>query len=190
MQTYAEYAPTSFDAKGLALPDQGAWLVVIGRNRDSNHLDESNFDTALQALGGESDDVEVHRFGHWACGWLEVIIVRPDTTASAVAARLEERLESYLVLNEDDWSSREQDAYNEAWTDWGASEFRSELVKRLDLDEATEDRLDAADVGRLQEFFESLVSSGDYAENGAPVIRRAMHSVTIDDVTEFLDSLS
>ena len=189
MQTYGEYAPTSFDTKGLALDDQQNWLVVIGRNRDSDHLAQSNFDCALKALGGESDDVEVHRFGHWACGWLEIIIVRPDTDAANEATEIESCLADYPLLDENDLSKREYEAYNEEWESWGAREFRSELVRKLDLDEATEERLDDAGQGELQEFFESLVPSGCYMEDGSPVIRRAMHDVTIDNVIDFLDSL-
>jgi hypothetical protein len=115
MQTYREYAPTSFDAKGLLLPDQQDWLVVIGRNRDSGHLDNSNFDSALASMGGESDDVEVHSFNHWACGWLEIIIVRPDTDASRTAEEIRKRLENYPVLNEHDYSKRQYEAAAEYW---------------------------------------------------------------------------
>jgi len=85
MQTYSEYAPTSFDHKGLLLPDRQDWLVLIGRNRDSECLVNSNFDCALAQLGGESDHVEVHNFGHWACGWLEIIIVKPDRPEAKIA---------------------------------------------------------------------------------------------------------
>jgi len=65
MQTYSQYAPTGFDRSRAFLSDRQAWLVVpVSRNRDSNTLAESNFDAALEMLGGESDTVEVHRFGH------------------------------------------------------------------------------------------------------------------------------
>jgi hypothetical protein len=115
MQTYREYSPTSFDTKGLLLPDQQDWFVVIGRNRDSGHLDNSNFDSALASMGGESDDVEIHNFGHWACGWLEIIIVRPNTDASRTAEEIRERLENYPVLDEHDYCEREYEAAAEYW---------------------------------------------------------------------------
>ena len=70
MQIYANYAPTGFDSAGAFLPDRQDWFVVpVGRNRDSGPASESNFKAALEMLGGESDDVEVCNFGHWACGW-------------------------------------------------------------------------------------------------------------------------
>jgi hypothetical protein len=190
MQTYGQYSPTSFDAKGLNLPDKQDWLVVIGRNRDSDCLANSNFDCAFTSLGGESDDCEVHSFDHWACGWLEIIIVRPDTDCARTAEEIESSLANYPVLDEDDFSQRENDAYDEAWNSWGAREFRQSLVKALDLDEDTEDLLDDADTGRLQEFFESLNSCGDYHEDGAPCIDRSVRNATLEDVTEFLVGLN
>jgi hypothetical protein len=106
LQTYREYQPTQFDRKGLGLPDQGDWIVVpVGRNRDSDALGESNFRVAVQTLGGESETVEVHRFGHWACGWFEILIAHPDRRADVEA--IAKRLDNYPILNEDDFSALE-----------------------------------------------------------------------------------
>src|SRR5262245_4928699 len=78
LQKYADYRPTGFDRRGLNLPDQQQWLLApCSRNRDSSLLEQSNFDVCLKALGGESETVEVHRFGHWGCGWFELILVAP-----------------------------------------------------------------------------------------------------------------
>lgn len=69
MQKYKDYSPTGFDSRGLNadLYDIGEWFVApIGRNRDSDLLAESNWDEAFRLLGGESEQVQVHRFGHWA----------------------------------------------------------------------------------------------------------------------------
>ena len=49
--------------------------VVVCQNRDSDCLTRSNFRMALKRLGGESDSVVFHRFGHWACGWWEALCV-------------------------------------------------------------------------------------------------------------------
>ena len=187
MQRYADYAPTQFDAKGLLLPDKQDWIVLMGRNRDSSHLDLSNFDQALEALGGEGDDVQVHRFGHWACGWIENIIYRPGSDAALLAEKIRERLAGYPVLNEQDFCEREWNAYTEAWTSWGARSFINDLVKKLELDEATEEALDALEKEHcLQLFFEKLVPSGDFNDEGSPAVSRAIANATIDDVTEFL----
>lgn len=82
MQTYAEFRPTAFDRRGAFLDDdRRAWYVLpVTRTRDSGTFDQSNFETALRILGGESETCEVHRFGHWGPGWFEIILVHPERT--------------------------------------------------------------------------------------------------------------
>lgn len=188
MQTYGEYRPAESDAKGLALDDQQAWLVVpVGRNRDSGPFGESNFETALTMLGGESETVEVHRFRHWGCGWLEIIIVAPDSPAAAIAEEIEASLEGYPVLDDDDFSTREHGAYLECWQSWGAREFRRELVKKFDLDDDQDAALDAADDDKLLEFFESLIPSGEFhGGERNPRIRGAIEACTRADLDKLL----
>ena len=117
MQRYKDYAPTAFDSKGSFLLDQGDWIVVpVGQNRDSECLDQSNFATALALLGGESETVEVHRFGHWACGWVEIIIVDNTVPSNVIAVQgITDRLYNYPVLDDDDYSEREGAKIHEVW---------------------------------------------------------------------------
>jgi hypothetical protein len=126
MQAYKDFAPTGFDAKGLGLPDRQDWLrAPVSRTRDSGALDESNFETVLADLGGESDTVEVHRFGHWGPGWFEIILCHPS-----MADRLEEwsrALENYPVADESDLSRREWEEAEEGWDNYG----RSDLIRAL-----------------------------------------------------------
>jgi hypothetical protein len=88
MEPYSEHQPTGFDRAGAFLPDRQDWLVApVSRTRDSGPIDESNFQCFLDALGDESESVEVHRFGHWGPGWYEIIIIDPkaeDIVASRV----------------------------------------------------------------------------------------------------------
>lgn len=114
ISTYKDFAPTAFDPRGAFLPDRQDWLVVpISRTRDSGPLADSNVDAALEILGGESDTVELHRFGHWGPGWFEMIIVHPDRYRDVedIAAKLE----NYPVLNEDDYAEREWEQVCESW---------------------------------------------------------------------------
>lgn len=118
MDTYARYRPTTHDTAGLALPDRQHWLVApVTRNRDDGEpLTESNWATFLTRLGGEGNTVEVHRFGHWACGWLEIILVDPaDTERVKLAGDMANALSDYPVLDENDWSEREDAACALAW---------------------------------------------------------------------------
>ncbi|WP_372395277.1 hypothetical protein ABMY26_06620 (plasmid) [Azospirillum sp. HJ39] len=191
MQTYSDWRPTPVDRAGIDLDDQHDWLVLpTGQNRDSDHTTRSNFQQALKMLGGEGDHVEVHRFGHWSCGWLEVIIVQPDTEEAKKAEEIEKRLANYPLLNEDDISVRESNAYNEAWEEWGARDFIAELVRKFDLSDDEEELLDDnEDNEALQKFFEELNPRGDYQEDGGPIIRRSIEKAKEDDVQDFLDKL-
>lgn len=130
MIEYREFQPTAFDAKGLALDDQKYWLVhPCSRTRDSGILDESNFHAALTDLGGESETVEVHRFGHWANGWFEIIVIDPsDPAAVKKAEGHEAALDNYPLLDESDYSAREWNEVQDYWEHMSISE-RVDLCK-------------------------------------------------------------
>jgi hypothetical protein len=97
--------------------DYSEYISIIGRNRDSDILTNSNFDCALDILGGESEDngVLVGRFGHWACGWYELILVHQDSPHEILerARILLNDLDDYPVVDEDHWSQAEWDAGTE-----------------------------------------------------------------------------
>ena len=134
MQRYKEYSPTAVDTPGLLGDHHNIseyWVVPTGRNRDSGILEESNFEAALEILGGESENVQVHSFGHWACGWLEIILVAPDTPEAEKAHEIESSLENYPVLDEMDYSEREYEAMQEYWTDLSIAE-RVDLCQKYD----------------------------------------------------------
>jgi len=101
MQTYKDYRPTKFDTAGLNADenDISDFLVVLGRNRDSSILEETNFEAALEMLGGESETVQIHRFGHWACGWFELLLIAPSLEAQGL--EIERKIDSYPLLAED-----------------------------------------------------------------------------------------
>jgi hypothetical protein len=87
------------------------YYVVYSRNRDSNVLEQSNFEAALKLLGGECEDkVIIIRSGHWGCGWLELLLVHKDDSHVAIAENIHEQLESYPVLNDIDYSDRVYEA--------------------------------------------------------------------------------
>ena len=137
LQRYQEYQPTEFDLKGKDLEDHQDWLVSpIQLNRDSNLLDQSNFTSFAQALKDiepEGDHWQIHRFGHWAVGWFEILILNPtdiyggDALVLSKALEMMESLETYLgPLDEEHHSSLEHKAFME-WIDYGISEVRSKL---------------------------------------------------------------
>jgi hypothetical protein len=126
MRTFAKrHAPSAFDGPSNYVSwDREAeeeiaewWVLPCGRNRDSDCGTESNFAVALRMLGGEGENVQIHRFGHWACGWYELIVVRPDTEQAKIAHEIEESLDGYPILDDDDFSEREREAADQTWRD-------------------------------------------------------------------------
>jgi len=82
--------------------------VFLGRTRDSDILEESNFHVGLARLGGESESIRVVRERHWACGWLEWIkISANDPEAINKAREMIDDLNDYPCLCEFDYSERE-----------------------------------------------------------------------------------
>ncbi len=85
------------------------WVQGLSRSRDSGLMPESNFSALLESLGGEKKGkVEVCRFGHWACGWVESIQVH--TSAKKELKILMDSLnalEDYPLLDESDYYERE-----------------------------------------------------------------------------------
>lgn len=126
MKKYKEFRPTQFDAKGLNAEKFGIgeYLVVpVSHTRDSGPLDESNFAVSVDMLGGESEDVQVHRFRHWGPGWFEIILVNLEARDKvAVAEGIEANLADYPVLDEEDFSRREWEAIQAYWDSLGMSE--------------------------------------------------------------------
>lgn len=130
MITYREFKPTGFDSH-IQIEDREDWIVApIQRNRDtSSALSLSNWKSMIESLGGESDSVEIHRFGHWACGWFEIVLVSPDR--SDEISELKNSLDSYPILDEDDYYREESELAYESFKSYG----EEELIDLLGFDE-------------------------------------------------------
>lgn len=113
--------------------DRSEYFVVLGQHRESNTIDRSNFQCALDALGGESDTVFVLRDSHFLVGWVETIYIHPsDTVACDTADRLLARLENYPILDEMHHSDLEWTETSEYWQRMSVRE-RMEWLQRADL---------------------------------------------------------
>lgn len=91
------------------------WYGILGRSRDSGIIQLSNFEVGIKLLGGESDDVRIERYGHWACGWIEGVYVRPGSRAESIARQIDADLVNYPILDEEDYSRREYEAAADYW---------------------------------------------------------------------------
>lgn len=103
---------------------EGYFVAPVSRNRDSDILTESNFDQQWEALRAHLADVpnadesspQIVREGHFLCGWIEWIAIHESNeSALRVADNLAARLERYPVLNEEDWSAREEEEAQRVW---------------------------------------------------------------------------
>lgn len=102
-------------------------VLPVALARDSQPIDESNFDAAQRILDDAGAVYEVHRFGHWGVGWYEAILVAPDAASLAAAGEIVRALESYPLLDEGDASYREFKDQIRAWRDWGARDYVDDL---------------------------------------------------------------
>lgn len=129
-ELYKDFQPSAWDtssnfvAWGVINYLRDWYVCLTGRNRDSDLLSESNFETALTILGGESETVEIHRFGHWACGWYELILVHPDLKDEV--DKIEKQLDNYPLLDEEGYSDKSFTAACDLWVE-------SDLEDRLHL---------------------------------------------------------
>ena len=192
LQRYQEYQPTSLDSSdnylGDNLEDHQDWYVSnIGLNRDSNLLDQSNFTSFAQALKDiepEGDHWQIHRFGHWAVGWYEILILNPidiyggDALVLSKALEMMESLKTYLgPLDEEHHSSLEHEAFME-WIDDGIFEIRFKLEDDTLLEPFESQITDSEIVDCLNEI------EWTYDDHGSPYIDIE------DNWTEIKDELS
>ena len=140
---YSEFRPTAADCH-YYLEDREDWVVApVSRNRDSGALENSNFEVALDRLlgadsGGEA--VEKHRFGHWGHGWFEIVLVHPSLAGQV--EKIEEALENYGILDEEDLGRRQIEEEDEGWRLWGHRDVVAALAEAFEVSESTRAWLD------------------------------------------------
>lgn len=110
-ERFADTRPTAFDRRHGSFADaepHAQWFVVLGQNRDSNALDKSNFECATDTLKACGEDAyTIHRFGHWGCGWYEVLIVNNENEKACMEAdNLLCALSDYPCLDDEHYSAK------------------------------------------------------------------------------------
>jgi len=103
---YRDYQPTGFD-KHIKIEGREGWEVLsfISKNRDSKPLEITNFEYTQNALEGvqeEGENWEILEFGHWACGWYQIIITNPESKEiTGKVEEIEEMYRNHIVLDEE-----------------------------------------------------------------------------------------
>lgn len=110
--------------------DNPDWFVVATKTRDANILTLANWDAFLQALDGT--DYEIESSSHWACGWIEYLIVKPDSEALRIADDIHEQLADYPVVDDELLSQYEFNATDSLWRELSMCERIQYLHKKGD----------------------------------------------------------
>lgn len=150
----------------------GYLIAPVGRNRDSSILQNSNWDAQWATLTPLVADVPgedcaspcIVSENHWAVGWVEwVAIHESNGPAIEAAEKLASTLDDYPILDDDDNSRREWDAYWEGWDKWGGfMDFIRLLKDAFDLRDSTVWVMEDFDRDATLSFFESLIPSGAF----------------------------
>jgi hypothetical protein len=130
--------------------DLSAWYILIARTRDSDNLENSNFESIrefikLQGYNINDNDVKeinnvlIAGFNHWACGWIDCLMIHENNEAALIVGdEIKEKLDNYPVFNEDDYQEREFTSYlnncKEAVKEWLENEnieYDNELIKKV-----------------------------------------------------------
>lgn len=133
MKTLYEFAssPSAFDSYSNYLGETPPkdLLVVLTQNRDSDILSKSNWQSALKILGGESENVVIYRFKHWACGWWEALCVKSGTKSEKLAHKIVDDIKDYPILDEEHFSTMEMQCANETWANCYSVKERIEYLR-------------------------------------------------------------
>lgn len=142
MKTLKEY----FGRDSAYWGERGNWLVAIHQTRDSDCLTRSNFRSLAKLLNSpveklaESEKrgttkltelVAIEEANHWACGWLQYLVIDPTATELiATAEKQLEQLDDYPVLDEGNFSELETEEANEVWKNCYRESDRIEYIRQ------------------------------------------------------------
>lgn len=93
--------------------EREGWRIGLSVNRDSDALERSNWRVIVPpVLTLYPEDAAVEQMGHWAVGWVEYLLVRPNSDAEAAIVQWANKLADYPVADEDDYGALES---SEEW---------------------------------------------------------------------------
>lgn len=112
------------------------FYVFLMQTRDSDCLERSNFQCALEAIGGKNYGAGVYvvRESHWACGWVEWIAIHSDNEIALLKAdEICEALQRYPVVNECHFGELEREFADKIWSQTDARE-RLDIMRHCSHD--------------------------------------------------------
>ncbi len=90
---------------------------IYCRSRDSECLEQSNYECILEVLKEVDDEVYGFRVNHFLVGWIEYVIVPFDSKEETLVKAVEilNALDQYCVYNEEHYAKLEQEKAQEIW---------------------------------------------------------------------------
>lgn len=133
--------PTGFDSSRNFSGDSDHlhdryFVAPVSTSRDADILTRSNWDVVTDEIlkVARHNDTEIHRFGHWGCGWYEQLLIhKSDTEALKVAEEWCCTLADYPVASDVHYSELQREEAAEYWE-------RMDIKERLKVLENTVNR--------------------------------------------------
>jgi hypothetical protein len=164
-------------------------FLSYGDYDNSCMVERANFKTFLEEFGDSPWVYTVSGYYGY-----EAIAIHPNGLKVKEISETLAALESYPVLDDELLSAMEWDAYQTDWEDYGRKDFIDLLVKEFDLSDRLEEMLEDLESEPIQEFFESLIPSGDFfiIESGGICyirLRESVKNCDRDRLAKFLKSI-
>ena len=108
------------------------WFVApIQIQRDSETLEESNWEVFTSELEKDiyQNQFEIHRHSHFACGWFEFVLIKPNSEAFKYLEKINEDLDNYPVLDEEHFCNLEHEQIMQSIQDNAGYDLRSLMEK-------------------------------------------------------------
>jgi hypothetical protein len=194
-----EWSPTATDGRDNLLVrdtrfNNPEWLYSgFSRNRDSDLVVQSNFETVLAMLKEaglvEEEHWTVFHFRHWAFGWVDILAVHESSKeAVGVAVKAREEVLENSVLDEQDCSKRESEAADQGWKDWGMEQFQSALGHSFILDDELWNELNnLIPSDKWREWLNSLSVCAFSADDGGYSIDSFQEQLETQQFLDFLE---
>jgi hypothetical protein len=164
---YSEFKPTGFD-NHIQIEDRENWHIMpISINRDTECcVTLSNWQVCQDMMNKANIEYELHNFGHWACGWFEILIVHPDS--QDFVEEIENLLSQYPILNDDHHSNMEIEKDDQAWEAYGFRDFISGYndIASNETEEHIVTLLEDMDKEELRSIFDCLDGTVEHSDYG------------------------
>jgi len=102
--------------------DMSEHYILYSKTRDSDPLERSNFDCILRDIDPnvdtekENENIIVVSFRHWACGWVETIMIHEsEKKAIAQGNDIQTQLNIYPVYDDDHYDQLKHDEAQDIW---------------------------------------------------------------------------